>query len=138
MPEKIDVVCSTAPKAVGPYSQAIRYGEFIFLSGQLPLDPKTGQLSDPDISGQTRRVLENIKNILECLGGAMGSAVKTTVFLSSLLDFDMMNEVYAEYFPFCPPARSTVEVANLPKGALIEIEAIAIVPVIPRSAASMM
>ncbi|MFP4382210.1 MAG: RidA family protein [Candidatus Sumerlaeia bacterium] len=126
MPEKVDVVCPTAPAAIGPYSQAIRQGDMVFISGQLPLDPKTGELSDPDITGQTRRVLDNINAILESLGTGTAAVVKTTVFLTSLVDFEMMNEVYAEFFPFCPPARSTVEVSSLPKGALVEIEAMAI------------
>jgi 2-iminobutanoate/2-iminopropanoate deaminase len=131
MPEKIDVVCVGAPKAIGPYSQAIKYDQMIFLSGQIPVDPATGQLSAPDIEGQTRRALDNIKAILEITGGSMNSIVKTTVYLTSLLDFEMMNEVYARYFNFRPPARSTVEVAALPKGALIEIDAIAILPTVP-------
>jgi len=98
----------------------------LFLSGQIPIDPAKGQIISPDIEGQTRRVLENMRAILEATGGAMSSIVKTTVYLTSLLDFDLMNEVYAEYFPFRPPARSTVEVAALPKDALIEIDAIAV------------
>ena len=128
MPEKTAVECPGAPRAIGPYSQAMKFGEMLYISGQLPLDPATGQLSAPDIEGQTRRVLENLKAILEFAGGGTASVVKTTVYLTSLLDFEMMNEVYAEYFPFRPPARSTVEVAALPKGALVEIDAIAILP----------
>ncbi|MBN1867412.1 RidA family protein [Candidatus Sumerlaeota bacterium] len=131
MPEKIDVVCSSAPQAIGPYSQAIKYDQMLFLSGQIPVDPRTGEISAPDIAGQTRQVLDNMKAILEATGASMNSIVKTTVYLTSLLDFEMMNEVYAPYFDFRPPARSTVEVAALPKGALVEIDAIAFMPVVP-------
>ncbi len=128
MVEKIDVVCHEAPEAIGPYSQAIKYGNILYLSGQIPLDPKTGRIEAPDIEGQTRQVLENIKAIVEFAGGAMSSIVKTTVYMNSLLDFELMNEVYSEYFAFRPPARSTVEVAALPKDALVEIEAIVFLP----------
>lgn len=127
MPEKIDVVCPNAPKAIGPYSQAIKMGDFLYLSGQIPVNPQSGQIEAPDIEGQTRQCLENIKAIIEATGGTMGHIVKTTVFLTSLLDFDLMNEVYAGYFNFRPPARSTVEVSALPKDALVEIEATAII-----------
>ena len=133
MSKKVDILCAGAPEAIGPYSQAIRFGDTIYLSGQIPLDPATGELSDPDIEGQTRRVLENMKAIMESLGSSLGSVVKTTVYLDSLVDFELMNEVYAEYFPFCPPARSTVEVAALPKGALLEIDAVALLPSLPES-----
>jgi 2-iminobutanoate/2-iminopropanoate deaminase len=128
MVDKIDIACSTAPAAIGPYSQAIKVGNMLFISGQIPVDPSTGQIETPDIDGQTRQVLENLKAILEFSGGSMASIVKTTVYLTSLLDFQVMNEAYAEYFPFRPPARATVEVARLPKDALVEIEAIAILP----------
>lgn len=128
MSEKSDVYCANAPKAIGPYSQAIKHGEMLFISGQIPLDPETGEISAPEIMGQTRQVLDNISAILISVGGGTASVVKTTVFLASLVDFDLMNEVYAEYFPFCPPARTTIEVAALPKGALVEIETIAIIP----------
>ena len=126
--KKIQLSCPNAPKAIGPYSQAIKWGNLMFISGQIPLDPKTGELTDPDIAGQTRQVLKNLKAILEFAGAGSGSVLKTTVYLTSLLDFQVMNEVYAEFFPFEPPARATVEVAALPKGALVEIEAIATVP----------
>ena len=128
MSEKVVLSCPTASKAVGPYSHVVKVGNMLYLSGQIPLDPKTGQLTAPDISGQTRQVLKNIKAILEFTGGGTHSVVKTTVFLTSLLDFDMMNEVYEEFFSFEPPARTTIEVAALPKGAVVEIEAIAVLP----------
>jgi 2-iminobutanoate/2-iminopropanoate deaminase len=126
MTDKVDVYSQDAPKAIGPYSQAIKIGSLLFLSGQIPVDPATGRIESPDIEGQTRRVLENIQAILLCTGAAMRNVVKTTVYLTSLLDFELMNEVYAEYFPFQPPARSTVEVSALPKDALVEIEAVAV------------
>ena len=128
MAEKVDVVCPGLPQPIGPYSTAIKYGNMLFISGQLGIDPATGQLSSPGIAGQTRTILQNLSHLLESLGGGTASVVKTTVFLTSLLDFEVFNEVYAEFFSFCPPARSTVEVSNLPKDALVEIEAIAMLP----------
>ncbi|NQU45387.1 hypothetical protein HQ520_19065 [bacterium] len=128
MADKVAVDCPNAPKALGPYSQAIKVGDMVYISGQLPLDPRTGELCDPDIEGQTRRALDNVRAILEFMGAATASVIKTTVYLVSLADFDLMNEVYAEFFPYCPPARAVVEVAALPKGAFIEIEAIAQIP----------
>ncbi|HNY25992.1 MAG TPA: RidA family protein [Candidatus Sumerlaeota bacterium] len=128
MVDKIDIVCPGAPAAIGPYSQAIKVDNMLYISGQIPVDPSTGQIETPDVDGQTRQVLENLKAILEFAGGSMGSIVKTTVYLTSLLDFQVMNEAYAEYFPFRPPARATVEVGRLPKDALVEIEAIAVLP----------
>ena len=120
---------SSAPAAIGPYSQGIKVasGKMIFTAGQIPLDPATGQMVQGDIKMQTRRVLENVKAILTAGGAALADVVKITVFLSDLNDFSAMNEVYAEYFPENSPARSTVEVKALPKGAAIEIEAIAVV-----------
>jgi len=115
-----------APKAIGPYSQAIQAGNFLFLSGQIPLDPKTGELVQGDIGRQTQQVLENMKGVLESQGLGMKDVVKTTIFLKDIGDFNRVNEVYAAYFPAPAPARSTVEVARLPKGAGIEIEAIAL------------
>ncbi len=114
-----------APAAIGPYSQAVRAGEFLFLSGQIPLDPATGQMVEGGIEAQTRRVLENLKAVLEAAGAGLDRVVKTTVYLADLDDFAAMNAVYAEYFPENPPARAAVQVARLPKGARIEIEAIA-------------
>ena len=116
-----------APKAIGPYSQAIQAGNFLFLSGQIPLDPKTGELVKGDIRKQTQQVLENIKGVLESQGLGMEDIVKVTIFLKDIGNFNQVNEVYATYFPSSPPARSTVEVAKLPRDADIEIETIALV-----------
>jgi 2-iminobutanoate/2-iminopropanoate deaminase len=116
-----------APKAIGPYSQAIQAGNFLFLSGQIPLDPKTGELVKGDIRQQTQRVLENIKGVLESQKLGMENVVKITIFLKDIRNFNQVNEVYAPYFPSSPPARSTVEVARLPRDAEIEIEAIALI-----------
>ena len=116
-----------APKAIGPYSQAIQAGNFLFLSGQIPIDPKTGELVKGDIRKQTQQVLENIKGVLESQGLGMENVVKSTIFLKDIENFNQVNEVYATYFPSSPPARSTVEVANLPRDADIEIEALAII-----------
>ena len=116
-----------APEAIGPYSQAIQAGSFLFLSGQIPLDPKTGNLMKGDIQKQTRQVLENIKGVLESQGLKMENVVKTTLFLKDIANFNQVNEVYTTYFPFSPPARSTVEVTKLPREADIEIEAIALI-----------
>ncbi|MBI5818409.1 MAG: RidA family protein [Verrucomicrobia bacterium] len=119
------VATDKAPKAVGPYSQAVRAGEFLFCAGQIPLDPATGQLVPGGIQEQTARVLENIKAVLASQGIGLEHVVKTTVFMTNLADFAAMNEVYAKSFPNNPPARSTVQVAALPKGAQVEIEVIA-------------
>ncbi len=115
-----------APKAIGPYSQAIRVGEFIFCAGQTPIDPATGNLADGNIEEQTRRVLQNLSEVLKAAGTSMERVVKTTVFLLDMNDFVRMNAVYAEFFPTNPPARSTVQVARLPKDARVEIELIAL------------
>lgn len=115
----------SAPKAVGPYSQGIRTGDFIFLAGQIPLDPATGELVTGDISAQTRRCLENIKALLAAEGATTANVVKATVFLTDLANFAAMNAVYAEYFTELPPARSTIQVAGLPKASMVEIEVIA-------------
>jgi 2-iminobutanoate/2-iminopropanoate deaminase len=116
-----------APKAIGPYSQAIQAGNFLFLSGQIPLDPKTGELVKGDIRQQTQQVLENIKGVLESQKLGMEDVVKVTIFLKDIGNFNQVNEVYATYFPSSPPARSTLEVAKLPRDADIEIEAIAVI-----------
>jgi len=115
-----------APKPIGPYSQAIRAENFIFLSGQIPIDPSTGEMIRGDIRQQTRQVLENIKGVLESQGLGMQDVVKVNIFLKDMGNFNEMNEVYATYFSSSPPARSTVEVAKLPRNAEIEIEAIAL------------
>jgi 2-iminobutanoate/2-iminopropanoate deaminase len=115
-----------APKAIGPYEQAIKVGEFVYVSGQIPLDPKTGQLVDGGIKEQTCQVMENLKAILEAAGSSLDRVVKATVFLKSIADFAAMNEVYGEYLDRAKPARSTVAVADLPRGALVEIDFIAL------------
>ena len=117
---------SEAPAAIGPYSQAVRSGNFLFCSGQIPLDPKSGQIVSGDIATQTRRVLDNIGAVLKAEGLTFENIVKTTIFLTDLGDFQTVNETYGSYFKQQPPARSTVQVAALPKGAKIEIEVIAI------------
>lgn len=116
-----------APKAIGPYEQAIRANGFVYTAGQIALDPKTGDLVDDGIAAQTRRVLENLKAVLEAAGSSMARVVKATVFLKNMADFPKVNEIYAEYLDTSKPARSTVAVADLPRGALIEIDLIAVV-----------
>jgi 2-iminobutanoate/2-iminopropanoate deaminase len=115
------------PKAIGPYSQAIRANGFIFISGQVAFDPATGQLVEGDVAAQTERVLQNLKGIVEAAGSLLDKAVKTTVFLKDMNDFAKMNEVYSRFFPANPPARSTVEVARLPRDVRVEIDLIALV-----------
>jgi 2-iminobutanoate/2-iminopropanoate deaminase len=120
------VITDRGPKPIGPYSQAIKANGFIYLSGQVALDPKTGEMaSSSDIRQQTERVFENIKGILEAAGANLHHVIKATVFLKDMNDFSAMNEVYARYFTAAPPARSTVQVSRLPKDALVEIEVIA-------------
>jgi 2-iminobutanoate/2-iminopropanoate deaminase len=116
-----------APKAIGPYSQAVKKGSAIFISGQLPLDPVSMKFAGYEIKVQTRQSLLNLKAIVEKAGGTLRDVVKSTCFLSNMDNFSSFNEVYSEFFPVDPPARSCVEVARLPKEALVEIEAIAIV-----------
>ena len=113
------------PKPVGPYSQATKANGFLFMAGQVSLDPKTGEMIGSDIRQQTQRTLENVKGILEAAGSNLHHVVKTTVFLKDMNDFSAMNEVYAQYFTSAPPARTTVQAARLPKDALVEIEVIA-------------
>ena len=115
-----------APKAIGPYSQAIQAGNFLFLSGQIPLDPASGELVKGDIREQVRSVLENLKGVLESQNLGMEDVVKVTIFMKDMGNFSQVNEVYGTYFPSSPPARSTVEVARLPRDVDIEIEAIAV------------
>jgi 2-iminobutanoate/2-iminopropanoate deaminase len=114
-----------APAAVGPYSQAVRAGSLVFCAGQIPLDPKSGQIVSQDIAEQTRRVLDNITAVLKAEELTFEHIVKTTIFLIDLSDFQTVNEIYGSYFKQQPPARSTVQVSALPKGARVEIEAIA-------------
>jgi 2-iminobutanoate/2-iminopropanoate deaminase len=125
-PMKKIISTNDAPAAVGPYSQAVRAGGMVFCAGQIPLDPKTGQIVSQDISEQTRRVLDNIMAVLKAEELTFENIVKTTIFLTDLADFQTVNEIYASYFKQQPPARSTVQVAGLPKNARVEIEAIAI------------
>ena len=117
-----------APQAIGPYSQAIRAGQFLFLSGQIPLDPVTGEVVAGDVRAQTRRVLDNISGVLDAAGVSMDAVVKTTVFLVDMTEFPAMNEVYATAFESPAPARSTVQVSRLPRDVRVEIEAIALLP----------
>jgi 2-iminobutanoate/2-iminopropanoate deaminase len=119
------IATSDAPAAIGPYSQAIRSGNLIFCSGQIPLDPRSGQMVSDDIADQARRVLDNISGLLKSEGLSLGDVLKTTIFLTDLGNFQIVNEIYGSYFNNQPPARSTVQVSALPKGAKVEIEVIA-------------
>lgn len=123
--EKAVIATNTAPAAIGPYSQAIRMGNMVFLSGQIPLHPATGEIVRGDIKVQTRQVLENLKCILEAAGSSLDKVVKTTIFMKDLNDYAAVNDVYREYFPHKPPARAAVQAAKLPRDAGVEIEAIA-------------
>ena len=116
-----------APAAIGSYSQAIRAGGFVFVSGQIPIDPATGEFVKGGVGEQTERVLQNLKAVLEAAGSSLDQIVKTTVFLADMKEFAQMNEVYAKYFTGAPPARATVAAAGLPRDARVEIEAIALV-----------
>lgn len=117
----------SAPQAIGPYSQAVLADQWLFISGQIPIDPASGQLVTGDIVKETERVLENIKGIIESAGGNLGDVVKTTVYLKNMADFPQVNEVYARYFTEDYPARATVEVSRLPKDVRIEMDAIALI-----------
>jgi 2-iminobutanoate/2-iminopropanoate deaminase len=119
------VLTDRGPKPIGPYSQAVKANGFLFVSGQVALDPKTGEMLAGSIGEQTERTLQNLKGIVEASGSNLGHVVKTTVFLKDINDFAAMNEVYAKFFTAAPPARSTVQVARLPKDALVEIELVA-------------
>ncbi len=125
MERLVGVSTEKAPRAIGPYAQGMAAGGFLFLSGQIPLDPSTGEMVQGPIEGQAARVLENLKAVLEAAGSSLDRVVRTTVFLTDLRDFDSMNAVYARYFGSNRPARSTVQVAALPKGARLEIDCIA-------------
>jgi 2-iminobutanoate/2-iminopropanoate deaminase len=120
------VATDRGPKAIGPYSQAVRANGFVFLSGQIPLDPKTQQVVEGDVAAQTDRVLQNLKGVVEAAGSSLQHVVKTTVFLADMNDFAAMNEVYGRYFTAHPPARSTVQVSRLPKDVRVEIDLIAL------------
>jgi 2-iminobutanoate/2-iminopropanoate deaminase len=117
---------SGAPAAIGPYSQAIASGTLVFASGQIALDPASGQLVEGDVRAQTRQALHNLSAVLEAAGSSLGQVVKTTVFLVAMADFTAMNEVYGDFFASDPPARSTIAVAELPRNARVEIEAVAL------------
>ncbi len=127
MTERRVVKTEGAPGAIGPYSQAVVAGGFVYASGQVALDPATGQFVEGGVREQTAQVLRNLSKVLEAAGSSLARVVKTTVFLADMDDFAAMNEVYAEFFRHEPPARSTVQAARLPRGALVEIEAIAVV-----------
>ena len=124
--EKSAISTKKAPGAIGPYSQGIKGNAMAFVSGQLPVDPATGKFAAEDIAGQTKQSIENVQAVLEAAGSSLDKVVKTTVFIQHMDDFAAMNEVYAKFFTGTCPARSCVEVAKLPKGALVEIEAIAL------------
>jgi 2-iminobutanoate/2-iminopropanoate deaminase len=119
------ITTQKAPKAIGPYSLAIQTGQLVYTSGQIGLDPETGELVSGGIDAETRQVLTNLRNVLEASGSSLGDVIKTTVFLRDMADFAKMNGIYAEFFNQNPPARSTVAVAGLPKGGSIEIEVVA-------------
>jgi 2-iminobutanoate/2-iminopropanoate deaminase len=131
--DKTTIHTERAPGAIGPYSQAIRTGNTVYCSGQIGLDPQQGQIAAPDIAGQTRQALRNLSAVLEAAGTDLRHVVKTTVFLTHMSDFAAMNEVYGEFFRTHPPARSTVAVAELPRQALVEIEAFAVAGAGPRT-----
>ena len=124
MPKQI-IATDQAPKAIGPYSQAVRAGNLVFLSGQIPLDPKTGEALLGDVADQTRRVMDNLGAVLRASGAGFREVVRSTIYLTNLADFAKVNEVYGGYFPTEPPARATVQVAALPRGASVEIDMIA-------------
>jgi 2-iminobutanoate/2-iminopropanoate deaminase len=124
MPKKI-VSTPKAPKAIGPYSQAVKVGKFIFVSGQIPMNPETGKIMRGDVGDQTDRALQNLQAVLRAAKASLSQVVKCTVFLADMDDFAVMNEIYGQFFAEDPPARATVEVARLPKGVGVEIEAIA-------------
>jgi 2-iminobutanoate/2-iminopropanoate deaminase len=126
--EKTIISTTKAPAAIGPYSQAVKVGNLVFTSGQIPLNPSTGELVNSDVKAAARQSLENVKAVLEAAGTSLENVVKVVVFLSDINDFAAVNEVYGQYFTEKMPARSAVQVARLPKDALVEIEAIALVP----------
>lgn len=123
--EKTIITTTEAPKAIGPYSQAVRVGDFLYLSGQIAINPETGDLVTDSFAAQVRRIFKNIKAVLKAAGADFSNVVKTTVFLKDIGKFAEMNEIYAEYFPADPPARSAIQAAKLPKDVDIEIEVIA-------------
>ena len=124
--ERKIIISKDAPAPIGPYSQAIQAGDFVFCSGQIPLDPKTGQLVTGDIAVQTRRIMENLEAVLTASGSSLARTVKLTVYLTNLGDFEVLNKVLAERFPKEPPARAVVQVSALPKNASVEMDLIAV------------
>ena len=124
--EKQVVNTDQAPAAIGPYSQALKIGEMVFVSGQIPIDPATGDIVQGDIKAQTRQVLTNLNAVLKAAGSSLEEAVKTTVYITNMDEFAQVNEVYSEFFKDQPPARACVEVSRLPKGVAVEIDAIAV------------
>lgn len=125
--ERTPVNTTQAPAAIGPYNQAIRCGQFVYTSGQIPLDPASGEIVGKDVTEQTHRVLQNLQAVLESAGASLNSVIKTTVFLASMSDFQAMNAVYGDYFKGVKPARSAIAVAELPRKSLVEIECVALV-----------
>lgn len=126
MSEKKVILTKNAPQPIGPYSQAVRAGDFLYCSGQIPLHPESGEIVGPgDVQAQAKQVMENVKCLVEAGGGSLNKVVKTTIFLKNMGDFPKVNEVYGSYFQGSTPARSTVEVARLPKDVLVEIEVVA-------------
>jgi len=125
--ERTPIHTSQAPAAIGPYNQAIQCGQFVYASGQVALNPTTGEIVGNDVQAQTHRAIQNLQAVLEAAGASLQSVVKTTVFLVNMSDFQAMNAVYASYFGDVPPARSTIAVAELPRRALVEIECVALV-----------
>jgi 2-iminobutanoate/2-iminopropanoate deaminase len=123
--EKKVILTQNAPQPIGPYSQAVAFGNLLFCSGQIPLDPVSGQIVGSDVQTQAKRVLESMKAVVEAGGSQLDQVIKTTIFLKDMNDFPKVNEVYSQFFTQNPPARSTVEVARLPKDVLVEIECIA-------------
>jgi len=128
MREKTIVETSEAPSAIGPYSQAVVVGELVFLSGQIALDPESGEMVGGDMEARTTRVMENMRAVLAAVGLSFDHLVRTTIFLKDMDDFEVVNRVYGGYFDNAPPARATVEVARLPKNARVEIDGIAVIP----------
>ncbi len=124
MPRKI-IKTLDAPQAIGPYSQAVKAGDFVFVSGQIPIDPKTGNVVRADIKAQVKLIMANAEAVLKAAGSSLADVVKTTIFLKNMEDFPAVNEAYGQYFPSDPPARATVEVSRLPKDVAVEIDFIA-------------
>ncbi len=122
---KTQISTQDAPAAIGPYSQAMRAGDFLYLSGQIPIDPATGQLVAGDVRAETARVMQNLDAVLRAGGATFADVIKTTIFLTDMGDFGAVNEVYGAHFPNVPPARATVQVAALPRGVRVEIDAVA-------------